>query len=124
MPLPISPSLISAQAQSYVAPREARPYAPPQVEKLAARGSNNAVQVEISAEARKAEQSRFETRTVEAKRDERRVDDKRADERRDAQDTQTRDLARDFAREAPLRDAQQNAGTRNTRPGTTLDIRI
>ncbi|MGD1933400.1 MAG: hypothetical protein ACFB0Z_02645 [Candidatus Phaeomarinobacter sp.] len=115
MPLPISPSLISAQAQSYVAPREARPYAPPQVEKLAARGSNNAVQVEISAEARKAEQSRFETRTVEAKRDER-----RADERRDAQDAR----ASDFAREAPLRDAQQNAGTRNTRPGTTLDIRI
>jgi len=114
MPLPISPSLISAQAQSYAAPREARPYAPPQVEKLAARGSSNAVQVEISAEARKAEQSRFETRNVEAKREDRRVDDQRADDAR----------SRDFAREAPLRDGQQNAGTRNTRPGTTLDIRI
>lgn len=119
MALPITSSLIAAQAQTYAAPKNARAYTPPPVEKLAARGSSNAVQVEISAEARKAEQSRFETRND---------DDKRADKRRDAEDAQTsdlaRDLARDFAREAPLRDAQQNAGTRNTRPGTNLDIQI
>lgn len=115
MALPITSSLIAAQAQTYAAPKNARAYTPPPVEKLAARGSSNAVQVEISAEARKAEQARFETRNE---------DDKRADERRDAADAQANDLARDFTREAPLRDAQQNAGTRNTRPGTTLDIQI
>lgn len=115
MALPITSSLIAAQAQTYAAPKNVRAYAPPPVEKLAARGSSNAVQVEISAEARKAEQARFETRND---------DDKRADERRDAADARTNDLARDFTREAPLRDAQQNAGTRNTRPGTTLDIQI
>lgn len=119
MALPITSSLIAAQAQTYAAPKNARAYAPPPVEKLAARGSSNAVQVEISAEARKAEQARFATRTVEA-----RTEEKRSDERRAADDGQTRDLARDFAREAPLRDAQQNAGTRNTRPGTNLDIQI
>ncbi|CDO59534.1 hypothetical protein BN1012_Phect1320 [Candidatus Phaeomarinobacter ectocarpi] len=119
MALPITSSLIAAQAQTYAAPKNVRAYAPPPVEKLAARGSSNAVQVEISAEARKAEQARFETRND---------DDKRADERRDAADARTndlaRDLAREFAREAPLRDAQQNAGTRNSRPGTNLDIQI
>lgn len=119
MALPITSSLIAAQAQTYAAPKNARAYTPPPVEKLAARGSSNAVQVEISAEARKAEQARFETRTVDVRNDE-----TRADERRDAADARTNDLARDFTREAPLRDAQQNAGTRNTRPGTTLDIQI
>lgn len=119
MALPITSSLIAAQAQTYAAPKNARAYTPPPVEKLAARGSSNAVQVEISAEARKAEQARFETRTVDAKKDERRADDRRAQD-----DAQTLDLARDFAREAPLRDAQQNAGTRTTRPGTNLDIQI
>jgi hypothetical protein len=127
MALPITSSLIAAQAQTYAAPKNARAYAPPPVEKLAARGSSNAVQVEISAEARKAEQARFETRSVDAKRDERRADDRRAQDEAQARDLArdlTRDLTRDFTREAPLRDAQQNAGTRTTRPGTNLDIQI
>lgn len=115
MALPITSSLIAAQAQTYAAPKNARAYTPPPVEKLAARGSSNAVQVEISAEARKAEQARFETRTVDAKKDERRADDRRA---------QDNARSSDFAREAPLRDAQQNAGTRTARPGTNLDIQI
>jgi hypothetical protein len=123
MALPITSSLIAAQAQTYAAPKNARAYAPPPVEKLAARGSSNAVQVEISAEARKAEQARFETRSVDAKRDERRADDRRAQDDAQTRDL-ARDLARDFTREAPLRDAQQNAGTRTTRPGTNLDIQI
>ncbi|MEQ8746165.1 hypothetical protein [Pyruvatibacter sp.] len=112
MTLPVSSSLIAAQAQSYAAASTkggvARSYAPPAVEKLAARGSDNAVRVEISAEARKADQAKLETRD-----DNKRAEGRAADQRM-------------FAREAPLRgfDAQQNAGTRNTRPGTTLDIRI
>lgn len=119
MALPISASLISAQAQAYVSPKNARPYAPPQVEKLAARGSSNAVQVEISAEARQAQQTRQDTRQADETR--RQDDARKADEQRRS--------ARDFAREAPLRgfearDGQENAGTRNARPGTTLDIRI
>lgn len=123
MALPITSSLIAAQAQTYAAPKNARAYAPPPVEKLAARGSSNAVQVEISAEARKAEQARFETRSVDAKRDERRADDRRVQDDAQTRDL-ARDLARDFTREAPLKDAQQNAGTRSTRPGTNLDIQI
>lgn len=111
MALPITSSLIAAQAQTYAAPKNARAYAPPPVEKLAARGSSNAVQVEISAEARKAEQARLQPRND---------DDKRADDLRMLQDARSRD----FTREAPLRDAQQNAGTRDTRPGTNLDIQI
>ena len=74
MALPISASLISAQAQAYVSPKNARPYAPPQVEKLAARGSSNAVQVEISAEARQAQQTRQDTRQADETR---RQDDRR-----------------------------------------------
>jgi hypothetical protein len=132
MALPISSSLISAQAQAYAAPKNGRPNVAPQVEKLAARGSDNAVRVEISAEARKADQSRLESRTSEARAD-RQADAERAAEADKAADDrkadETRRTARDFAREAPLRgfearDAQENAGTRNTRPGTTLDIRI
>lgn len=111
MALPITSSLIAAQAQTYAAPKNVRAYAPPPVEKLAARGSSNAVQVEISAEARKAEQARLQPRND---------DDKRADDLRISQDARSRD----FTREAPLRDAQQNAGTRDTRPGTNLDIQI
>ncbi len=123
MALPITSSLIAAQAQTYAAPKNARAYAPPPVEKLAARGSSNAVQVEISAEARKAEQARFETRSVDARRDDRRADDRRVQDDAQSRDL-TRKLARDFTREAPLRDAQQNAGTRTPRPGTNLDIQI
>ncbi len=123
MPLNVSSTLIAAQAQSYVAPSKKdgspRSFAPPPVEKLADRGNENAVRVEISAEAKRAEQSRLETRDADRRADDRvhaRVDDQRAADRRS--------VDREFSREAPLRDAQQNAGTRNTRPGTNLDISI
>jgi|GEM_PF-3613889 len=122
MALPVSSSLIAAQAQGYAAAKPVRAYAPPAVEKLAARGSSNAVQVEISAEAREAQEGRLAPRRDAAST--------QAGARTAGADPKT---PRDFTREAPLRgfeardhraDAQQNAGTRNTRPGTTLDIRI
>jgi len=105
MPVTASASLIAAQAQIYGAPKVQRGSTPPALEKLAARGSDNAVRVEISAEARRSDAARLEARA------------EQRSERRQAAE-------RDFAREAPLREAQQNAGARITRPGTTLDIRI
>ena len=101
MALTVNSALIAAQAQTYAAQSGAakpRAFTPPPVEELVARAGDTAVRVEISAEAADADRSR---------RDGRKPGE-----------------ARDFAREAPLRAAQENAGTRPARPGTTLDIRI
>lgn len=134
MAITLSSSLIAAQAQNQIGAQRAsgaRAYTPPSVEKQVARGSANAVRVEISAEARKAEQSRFEARAPKTEtRDAPRVEARKAADRaREARVAEDRASRQEFTREAPLRgfearDAQQNAGTRNTRPGTNLDIRI
>ncbi len=99
MALAVNATLIAAQAQAY-APQK-RAFAPPPVEKLASGDTRNAVRVELSAEARQAG----------------RVDG-------DAQRRPERETSREFAREAPLKSAQEKAGTRNVRPGSNLDISI
>lgn len=103
MSLTVNSALIAAQAQTYAAKSGAakaqpRSFAPEPVERLAARSGETAVRVEISAEAADTDRSRRD--------------------RPQAPD------ARGFAREAPLKGTQQDAGTRPARPGATLDIRI
>lgn len=107
MALTVNSALITAQAQTQAPRKSARSFTPPPVEKLAARAGEAAVRVELSPKAaaagREAAQARQAAR---------------------AGDETHPGPAREFAREAPLKSAQKNAGTRPARPGSRVDIRI